>query len=226
MNRSFPKKGFVIACIACLAALALTCGCARALDSPEPTFSASTEEVADRIKVFIGDTNDAAEGYTQQRAAYIKDAARADAGAVMEAVIGFDDYYTAEDITAWAEDYDITINRAYMWPKGTTGRLALHVENNDIETSLEGYKQQVKENEICENDPQFAADYQRLLDGEFGIFALAVTATAEELDALNTEADRINYVDVMYNAEVEAYAEKINKPVSYIELPSKPDGAL
>lgn len=112
-----------------------------------------------------------------------------------------------------------------MWPKGETGRLSLYVENNDIEASMEAYKQQVEANGSCD-DPTFAADYQRFLDGEYEVFALTVTATAEALETLNSEADCINYVDVMYNAEAETYAARAGKAVSYIELPSKPDGAL
>ena len=64
------------------------------------------------------------------------------------------------------------------------------------------------------------------MDGEYEVFALTVTASAEALETLNAEADCINYVDVMYNSEVETYATRAGKTVSYIELPSKPDGAL
>ena len=112
-----------------------------------------------------------------------------------------------------------------MWPEGETGRLALYVEDSDIKSSMETYKQEVEENGYCK-DPQFAADYQRFLDGEYEIFALTVTAFPEVLEALNSEADCISYVDVKYNTEAETYAASAGKTVSYIELPSKPDGAL
>lgn len=175
--------------------------------------------------MFVGDVDRAPEGYVQQRTAYIEDAAETKTSTVMDALIGLDDYYTVEEVTAWAEDNGVIISRAYMWPKGETGRLSLYVENNDIESSMELYKQEVEEENLCD-DPTFAADYQRFLDGEYEVFAVTVTATAGELEALSTEADCINYVDAMYNAEVEKYAKRAGKAVSYIELPSKPDGAL
>lgn len=144
----------------------------------------------------------------------------------MKAVIGLDDYYTVEDVTEWAEDYGITIGRAYMWPIGETGRLSLYVENGDLQASLETYIQQVQEEGLCEGDEQFAKDFQRLVDGEYEVFALTVAAPASALKATSTKADCVSYVDVMYNAEAEKYAKRAKKTVSYIELPSKPDGAL
>jgi len=222
---SVSKKTIVTAAISTVV-LALVCVGAYAFtQSSDKTVSASIEEAEDRVKVFIGDVNRASEDYVQQRDMYLKKSAKADADEVMEAVIGFNDYYTVDAITAWAENYGITINHAYMWPKGETGRMLLFVEDNSFEASLESYKQEVEENGYCE-DKQFAKDYQRFLDGEYGVFALTVTASAETLETINTESDYVNYVDVMYNAEAETYAKKVGKPVSYIELPSKPDGAL
>lgn len=225
MNTS--KRKLATACVAGVAALALVCVGAYALvPAHDLTVSASVEETEDCLKVYIGNVDDAPEGYTQQRAKYVEKVTKADSDEVMKAVIGLDDYYTIEDITEWAKDYDITIGRAYMWPKGETGRLSLYVENGDLQASLETYIQQVQEEGFCEGDEQFAKDFQRLMDGEYEVFALTVTAPASALKAASTEADCVSYVDVMYNAEAEKYAKKVKKAVSYIELPAKPDGAL
>ena len=224
MNISKKK---LTAAAAGLAALTLVCVGASALTpSSDLIVSASTEETENSLKVFIGDVNHAAEDYVQQRDAYISEVAEIDADEVMEAVIGLDDYYAVEAVAELAEDYDTTINRVYMWPKGETGRLILFVEDNDIEASIEAYKQEVAEDGSCEEDEQFAKDFQRLLDGDYGVFALAVTASAEALEELSTTADCISYVDVKYNDEAETYARQAGKVVSYIELPSKPDRAL
>lgn len=221
------RKKITATCVLGVVALAVTCiGTYAFASSSDMTVSASVEEVENCLKVFVGDVNNAPGDYAQQRAVYIENTARADADELMSAIIGFDDYYTVEEITAWAEDYDIAINRAYMWPKGETGRLSLYVEDSDIEASIEIYKQEVERNGTREQDEQFAKDHQRFLDGEYEVFALTVTATAEALETLSAEADCVNYVDVMYNAEAETYAARQGKPVSYIELPSKPDGAL
>jgi len=226
MNKVFSKKKFAVACSSGIAALTLLCvGICALVPSSSVTVSASTEETEDCLKVFIGDVDHAPENYVQQRAAYLEDIADVNTSTTMDAVIGLNDYYTVETVADWAKEYDVNIDRAYMWPKGETGRLILCVDNGDIESSLKRYMQQVEEGDYCD-DPQFAADYQRLLDGEYEVFALTVNATADELEALSAEADCISYVDVMQNEEAETYASKKGKTVSYIELPSKPDGAL
>ncbi len=224
MNISKPKRAVV--CAAIVAALTLVCSsaCEPVSDSVTTSINASIEETNDRVRVFIGDTNRVPEGYTQQRSKYIKEIVEADEHKIMQAVIGLNNYYTVDAVDSWAEDYDITIDQVYMWPKGETGRMILSVENNDIKASLESYEQQVTEDDSCE-DEDFAKEFQRLKNGEYKVFALTVTASADALEILNTEADCISYVDVMYNDEAEAYAKKVGKAVSYVELPAKPDGA-
>lgn len=224
---SISKKKVTATCAAGVAALTLICASVCALiPFTDMTVNASTEETENSLRVFIGDVNGAPEGYVQQRAEYAEMTAKADADEVIQAVIGFDDYYTVEEIAALVGEYDIVINRAYMWPEGETGRLSLYVTDNNIEKSLNAYEDQVAEKGYCEQDEQFAEDHQRLLNGEYGIFALTATAPADALAKFSAEADCISYVDVMYNVEAEKYAKKVGKAVSYIELPSKPDGAL
>lgn len=233
MNRGVLKSRIAVATLVLLALCATTACASNSVkqtesftlaDPAEPPVCASIEETADRLKVFVGDTVDAPVDYTQLRADFVTELAATDEGKKFEAIIGFDDYYTIDTVTKLAKEYGLSINRAYMWPKGETGRFGLYVGNGDIKSSLEAFKQRVEANGLCE-DEQFAKDYQRLLDGEYEVFAMTVTATADKLEALNA-ADCTNYVDVKYNAEAEAYAAKVGKTVSYIELPTKPDGAL
>lgn len=164
--------------------------------------------------------------YAQQRAAYISNVAAANANAKLSAVVGFDDYYSVKEVANWAEDSGVAIDRVYMWPKGETGRMVICAEDGDIEAGIKDYMAWVEDNDVCEGDAAFAADYQRFLDGEYEVFAVTVTAPASALKAASTEADCVSYVDVMYNAEAEKYAKQVKKAVSYIELPAKPDGAL
>ncbi len=224
MNISKPKR--IVICAVIVAALSQGCSsaCEPVSDSVTTSINASIEETNDRVRVFIGDINRTPEGYTQQRSNYIKEIATADENKIMQAVIGLDDYYTVDAVDSWAKDYDITIDQVYMWPKGETGRMILSVDNNDIKASLESYKQQATEDGYCEDD-DFAKEFQRLTNGEYKVFALTVTASAEALEVLDTEAECISYVDVMYNGEAEAYAKKVGKAISYVELPAKPDGA-
>lgn len=225
MAENIMKKKLATAGVAVFAALALTCVGMYTATPSDVTVHASTEETKDTLRVFVGDTDSAPEDYAQKRTAYLETLAKKRSSSPVEATISLNDYYTVEAIAALAEDYDIVINRTYMWPRGETGRLALYVENGDIEASIEAYKQEVAENGSCDH-PEFAADYQRFLDGEYEVFALTVTGSAQALEELSTTADCISYVDVKYNDEAETYARQAGKVVSYVELPSKPDGAL
>lgn len=226
MGREISKRKIIAPCILGLAAFTIASVSAHVLIPAELKVSASVEETPDQIKVFIGDVDHASENYVQQRSGYVQDVANTDTDKALEAVIGLNNYYTIDEIVALVEDYNIGVNCVYMWPKGETGRLALSVENDDIDSSIKEYMNWVDSSGVCENDPEFAADYQRFLDGEYEVFAVTATATAEDLAELNDKADCISYVDVKQNAEVEKYAKKAGKAVSYIELPSKPDGAL
>jgi len=224
MSNVFSKKNIASAFLA-VGVVALTVFGATACTSKPDILDvhASAEDAGDRLKVFIGDIDRAPENYLQERAAYLSDAAETNAASEMRAVIGLGDYYAVEALTDLAADYDITVNRLYMWPKGETGRLSLYVENGDIQSGIEAYKKEVVENGYCE-DEQFAKDYQRFLGGEYGVFALTVTATAGELETLKSEADCIRYIDPMCVPTAEAYADETDKTVTYIEFPSKPDG--
>lgn len=226
MNISW--KPILAACAAGTVALTLFCISVQkhTTSSSVSAIGASIEETDSGLKVFVGDIDGAPDGYIDERAAYLENVAKTDENKVMKALISLDDYYSVDEISTLAKKYDIAINRAYMWPRGETGRLSLYVENGDIDASLEAYKKQVAEDSSCDQDVQFTEYHQRLLNGEYGIFALTVTASAEALADLNAEVDCVSYVDVMYNPEVEAYAEQVGKAVSYIELPAKPDGAL
>ena len=223
--RISKKIVFAVCAVSAVLIVAICVGVHRSVPSSDLTVNASVEETEDKLRVFIGDIQRAPEGYAQQRTEYLGCAANTDADEVMTAVIGLNDYYTIDMVSHLVESYSITAVRVYMWPKGDTGRMCLYVENGDIEASINTYKQQVEEDGVYKQDEQFAKDYQRFLDGEYEVFALTVTGSAEALEALNTD-DCVSYVDVMYNAEAEEYAKQIGKPVSYIELPAKPDGAL
>lgn len=221
------KNKLVAVVHSCIAMLIFACACTPRgeLSNSElsgTAISASTEETAEKIKVFVGDIADAPENYVQQRLGYLSDIA--DTSESVKALIGLDDYYTADDVITLAKEYEADIDHVYMWPEGETGRLMLFVEDGDLYASIETYKQQIKADDC--SSPEILNDYQSFLDGKYGVFAIAVTAPAKTLEEMSLNADCVSYVDVMYNPEVEAYAEQVGKAVSYIELPAKPDGAL
>lgn len=216
-------KKIAIVCASVVVATVISLGTIYALKPYDASICASTEESEEKIQVCVGDTRHAPEGYVQQRSEYLEDIA--DTVESVDAVIGLDDYYAVDEAIGFMEDYDITVRHVFMWPAGEPGCTMIYAEDGDIKGAIETYKEQLK-NPIPGTDEQILRDNQRFLNGEYGVYALTVTAPADTLAKLNAEADAVSYVDVMYNAEVEKYAKKVGKTVSYIELPAKPDGAL
>lgn len=209
-------------CAYAVAAVTISLGM-YVLKSYDTSICASIEESEEKVQVLVGDTRHAPEGYVHQRSEYLEDIA--DTAESVDAVIGLDDYYAVDEAIGFMEDYDITIRHVFMWPAGESGCMMIYAENGDIKATIEEYKEQLK-TPIPGTDEQVLRDNQRFLDGEYGVYALTVTAPADTLAKLNTEAECVCYVDVMYNADVEKYAKKVGKAVSYIEHPSKPDGTL
>lgn len=199
----------------------LTCACSESSDPDTLSICASVEEKEDVFRIFAGDIERAPDNYVQRRTEYLDSIA--DTTGSVDALICFNDYYTAQEIAEFAESYDVAINRAYMWPKGETGRLLLFVEDGNLEKSIDDYKLEIRSDDTCD-DPDMLKDYQSFLDDKYGVFAVSLTAPAKTLVDMSHEADCISFVDVLYNAEAEEYAKSVGKPVSYLELPAKPDG--
>ena len=185
----------------------------------------SATERQGSVRVFVGDLENAPGSYAKQRLAYLHRLAKSDGDTPVEAIVGFDDYYALEKVSGWLEQYHVTAKCIYMWAPGDTGRLGLFVENGDIPKAVADFCA-YEEGRGAEEDDAEWLDYQRFLNGEFGVFALTVIAPAETLDEMAANLGCISYVDVKYNEEAERYAAQKGKDVSYIELPSKPDGAL
>ncbi len=199
-----------------------------AVTSILPVQAYAAVSAADRkesVRVFVGDVENAPGSYAKQRLAYLHRLAKSDGDTPVEAIVGFDDYYALEEVSDWLEQYHVTAKCVYMWAPGDTGRLGLFIENGDIPKAVADFRA-YEEGRGAEEDDAEYLDYQRFLNGEFGVFALTVIAPAGTLDEMAADLDSISYVDVKYNEQVERYAARMGKDVSYIDLPSKPDGAL
>ena len=197
-----------------------------AVTSILPVQAYAAVSAADRkesVRVFVGDLENAPGSYAKQRLAYLHRLAKSDGDTPVEAIVGFDDYYDLDEALGWAERYGLTVRYIHWWPAGETGRLSLAVQDGDVPKAIADY---AKEVESWDHDSGAWEDCQRFFNGERGVFALTVIASAGTLDEMAGDLDSISYVDVKYNEAVERYAAEKGKEVSYIELPSKPDGAL
>ena len=227
MNQSSTnKRGWVKIAITCLALFLIVFSLIYFYNNfLKVKAYASVSENDEAIEVFAGDIQRAPSNYVEQRFDYLEAAARERSSSTYEAVIGFDDYYSVEEVSACIDKYDANITHAFMWAEGETGRFSFGVDNGDISEAIDDFLLQVEESPV-EGDTAFQADLQKLVNGDFGLFAITVEATAGTLEQIADDNDFISYVDIMYNEEVEEYAAEKGKSVYYIELPSKPDNAL
>ena len=185
--------------------------------------SVSAADQKESVRVFVGDLENAPGSYAKQRLAYLHRLAKSDGDTPVEAIVGFDDYYDLDEVMGWLEQYDVTVKYVFWWPAGETGRLSLFVKDGDVPKAIADFAEEV---ERKGEDSGLWEYNQRFLSGERGVFALTVIAPAGTLDEMAADLDSISYVDVKYNEQVERYAARMGKDVSYIDLPSKPDGAL
>lgn len=196
------------------------------LVSVTPKVNASFEQNNGSVNVFIGDISRAPDGYVDSRMQDLQQMALSVPKEHVSAVVGFNRYCTKDEIQRLVSSADDScLERVYMWTEGDTGRLSLYIGGKTIEEGISDYKNQVDKNSL-NNDIQFSADYQRFLNGEFGIFAITISCSAESLCKLAQEYDIIEYVDIKHNKDAEDYAISKGFKVNYIELPSKPDGTL
>lgn len=223
MNKSSEKKRFQILAISLCGAIFLMGIIAFTIATGAARY-ANVLETFTSIEVFVGDLERNPHGYASKRLAYIEALAETAPETMVTAVVGLADYYATDEVKQAIGKYNtLTVNRLYMWPEGETGVLSLFIESGDIDAGICAYAARAGETES--DDTQFAQDLQRFINGEYGVYALTVTCSAEELSALTTDTDFCRYADVKYNDEVEQYAAEHNKTVYYTELPSKPDGA-
>lgn len=111
-------------------------------------------------------------------------------------IVEFDDYYTPEEIAAWAEKYGITVQRVFIWwPGSDYNKLEIDVENNNIAAGIDNYKQQVKESGQME-DEQFPGEFQQVVDNGFKIFALTSIVSDGKLEMLNSEIDCVRVIRI------------------------------
>jgi len=215
------KRGLIAAL-----ALALTVGAVTAYSTAD---AADMQVSEDKIKVFIGSpTIWSPLTYLKyqwaQRQALEAFAAEAPDG-TSSALVTFDDYLTEEEMAA-ALGGDVTLETVYLWAPGCTGRMIIDVNSISISPTqaVAQYFDRLDLGNWLADDPVNLAAY-RHVEANYGYFAAKVTARNQALVSLDSR-DHIAGVELIYSEYAEARAAKANVTVSYICVPSKPDGAL
>lgn len=211
------KKKFVICIIAFLAV-----GIVSQSFFSVPALAANVEETRDKIRVFIGNnevlSNNDIEGYSTSQANYLKAQTADSSNSIAPALITFDNFLSPDELPDTLNAVE-SIDTVYIWMPGKDGRSIINVQNNDINATIHAFFQSL---ELDGADPNYKTDMTDLME-HYGVFALEIKATYAVLDELSDTA-HILRVDPIYSESAEVYSSRINKPVSYICIPEKPDG--
>lgn len=116
-------------------------------------------------------------------------------------IVEFDGCYTPQEVTAWAEQYDIKIDRVYVWWGRSYGELEIDVTDNNIAASIEAFRQQQTENGMMD-DELYAADFQQAVENGFRLYALTCIVPDEKVDVLNS-ADRVRTIQTLRQDDLE-----------------------
>ncbi len=175
------------------------------------------------VKIITGTVNDTvARTYSTERQDFLVELAQNKPTEYFSAVATMDDYYTIEQINQLVSEYALEIERVYMWKPGETGKLVLSITDNDIYSAIDAFLERMSARSCGEAQQK---DLEKLANGEFKVYALTIFGSAQELQNLSDTASEFTAVDVKYNPDAEAYATARGMSYSYVELPSKPDGA-
>lgn len=186
--------------------------------------SMNVVDSGEHVKIIVGSsaTGMLSRRYSEDRQSFLQTLATERPADEFEAVVSLDDYYTSEEIDYLIVEKSLTVKRAYLWEPGKTGKLSLAIVDNNIEDAIKGY---LEINESENNFSGFQASLDKLASGQYKVFALTIVGSAQALNSLSENESKFASVDVKYNLEAETYAARNNLTYSYVELPTKPDGA-
>ena len=122
-------------------------------------------------------------------------------------VLSLNDYYTVEEIERLTAEHGLSVQKAYLWEPGETGKLMLGgIENNDIRGELDWYI-----SEWDEHDPGYTPEELAQLK----VYAITTTDPIWKV------------ADFAASERIVARVDSMSFPTrKYFEQPIKPDGAL
>lgn len=199
--------------------------CAIILASPVTARDTSNiAETNEKIRVFIGDSSDmnyvGRIRYAMEQKDLIDERFENTPSAAGEALIAFETFLSPQDAESLLRGQNYSITYVYIWVPNKVGRAILHVENDDMETSINKFLEQAK------NGNAEDLEYQQFLEeltNNYGIFAMEVKGTYSFINSLKSERG-ISQVDLVYSERAEQMAMETGKSLSYCCVPAKPDG--
>lgn len=180
------------------------------------------------IKVVVGQAmspkDSEKKNFKNQRVKALKDKSSSHPNDISKATVTFNNFKSAEELSDLLKQHGaIKVENVWFSIPNETGRGMVIVENNDFNSAMNKFLEKSKKYVEDSNDRNAKNDHEELEKGNYGIFAMTVTAKYKHLESLSDDKS-VKLIDIHFNQEAEDLAKKDNKRVKYIILPEKPDG--
>lgn len=185
--------------------------------------AANVQTRNEEIKVFLGNTDDLnpleARAYTENQKSALEQLAIETPEESGRALITFEQFLSPEEVMDIIPQ-QTAIKAAYLWVPDKTGRAIVYIENGDLEGTIDNWIESLD----LDNEPESKYKSDMLdLKENYGIFAVEIEQQYKLINALTT-ATSVKQVDVFYNEYAEELSLDTGYSISYIAVPSKPDG--
>ncbi len=175
------------------------------------------------IKVFLGNTDDLnlfeARAYTTNQSSALEQLATETPEENGRALITFEQFLSPEEVVDIIPQ-QTTIKTAYLWVPNKTGRAIINIENGDVKETISNWIESLD----LDNEPESKYKSDMLdLEKNYGIFAVEIEQQYKSINTL-AAAESVKQVDVFYNEYAEELSSDTGYSISYIAVPSKPDG--
>lgn len=185
--------------------------------------AANVQTRNEEIKVFLGNTDDLnpleARAYTENQKSALEQLAIETPEESGRALITFEQFLSPEEVMDIIPQ-QTAIKAAYLWVPDKTGRAIVYIENGDLEGTIDNWIESLD----LDNEPESKYKSDMLdLKENYGIFAVEIEQQYKSINALTT-ATSVKQVDVFYNEYAEELSLDTGYSISYIAVPSKPDG--
>lgn len=201
----------------------LLCGLAFVPKTLADNTDANIFVTQDQVRVFIGSTEgmnaSQAQKYNETQSDLLNRLASSASHSIGPALVTFNDFLTIEEIESVAQSIR-EINTVYIWMPGRDGRAIIDVANNDLNVTINDFFESLNIEDLHNSD--YKNDMLALINN-YGIFALEIKAEYSVLKSLS-KLPGVRSVDVIQSEAAIAMASQVEKPISYICIPEKPDG--
>lgn len=177
-------------------------------------------------KVMVGQSlspdKEVKKSYISQRKKLMDDLAVNKSEQVNTGTITLNSFITLDDVENFIrENKNIHIKTLWFSIPYETGRGAVVVENNNVKQAMKNFLEKAAKS--MTQDTNANKDYKKIIDGNYGIFALTIETKNKEFPNISSDK-HVKFVDLHFTSSLQSEPSQDGSKIQYIEIPEKPDG--